>query len=74
MRTRIPHLAPVALAITITITITTGCGSPPGGDHGPRGRSGGRGGERSPSTRPGRAVKKSIAQPVPPGSPTRFYD
>ena len=73
MRTRIPHLAPVALAIAITITITTGCGSPPGGPAAPGAGPGGVAAKKA-LTRPGQAGKKSVAQPVPPGSPTRFYD
>jgi len=68
MRTGIPHLAPVALAIAITVT--TGCGSTPGGAV----ASGAGVAAKKAPLRPGQAVKRSVAQPVAPVSRTGFYD
>ncbi len=68
MRTNIPHLAPVALALTITIA--TGCDGAPGGPATP---GAGVAAKKAPP-RPGRAGKKVVPEIAPEGSPTRFYD
>jgi hypothetical protein len=68
MRTNIPHLAPVALALTITIA--TGCDGSPGGPAPP---GTGVAAKKAPP-RPGRAGKKAVPELVPEVSPTLFYD
>lgn len=67
MRTTIPHLAPMALAITL------GCDSDPGVPAAPPGDPASVTAEED-QPRPRKAGKRTVPRPVGPLSPTKFFD